>query len=294
MKKTSFSKIIFAVSTIILLALTAGLVSCNGSEKPDHRLTDKVRYSFIARSAKYMWANNVLVEWQTDENGYARPKCRDVEPSEELTLSQYLLFVSTCNVSAESIGESADHFFPYYSPLHRILGEMDAEEGDRLIKNQLEKHYNDDHAPGPRALSGGDIVSALPPIQMEYRTTPIRRLSVSFSADLGGIKAGNPLDRYLSVDFTHLLFAFPGNSGFDIAAYTFIVAADEKVYWPEQQSMTLEEYMSYSPMAPTELFLKFGDDLHLTEPATGFFTLTMETDRGDILTAITRTLTLRP
>ena len=266
--------------TLILVLL--GFSSCK--EEESRGLTG-VDYHFINRTGDYMWADNLSVQKEiidlvgkvTEKTNYnALPN------NASFKLADYALYINTCNAGydktrLEPSEYKDENFSPYKLPVQRLLQDENALEPDPIIVNQLRQHF--DKGPSGLRSNGGFYVILY---VIEYRTTPIKSISVYFSEDLLGVKNGEPLN--------HLLNA----SLYSRESSPFIITGAKKVIWSTEKVFPLAKYLAYNPMAPTELVMRFREGVKLTEPVTGKFTVTMEPVSGKLITATTKTITLTP
>ena len=269
------------LSTLLLVLL--GFSSCKHDE-PREGLWG-LAYEYVNRTAEYMWADNLKATKEFFNEGdkvIEQYEYTELRNDTSIRLTDYALYINTCNVGYDKTDIEPDRykhedFSPYRYKVFRLLFDKYAAEPDPIIENQLRQHYEKDKI---SLRNGGDLYLAFRMIN--YRTTPIKSINVYFSEDLLMVKKGETLN--------HLL----NTSLYVRESYPFIITASKKVIWPKEKFFTLSKYLTYNPMAPSELILRFREGVKLTEPITGKFTVTMEPVSGKLITATTKTITLTP
>ena len=169
-------------------------------------------------------------------------------------------FVKACNEG--SIDTLASYAYK------RIIG-RDIEPSDPEIERKLTQIYN----PTTR--------TAL--LYIEYRTTPIKDLKITSSVNIGDIRAGESLNDLF------LIREYPPYQEFIITKNKDVIDAHEKLY-----DISVSQYLSYHPMAPAALKLKFRDDVSIAEATKATFTIELTTDEGNVLKSETRAVNLLP
>lgn len=273
-------------TVVCCLIITLGLVSCK-EHIPDEETT---HYDFYPRSARYLWADHASASIVTHEfpESFTEMKYSPIEADGSEHAGQYRLFVTTFNVDAETALEGAGGYWEnhkyddakaFLNPLYAIpyVNERFIEDHDPEIEARLRSHY-DESTQSLRNISSPTANYIL----IDYRTTPLKRIIVTFSKDLFGVAAGGSLNNLLDVDLRYT------------DEYNFIISGDKNVIWPRGDVISLKRYESYTPMAPVVMMLQFKNGVKLAEPVTGVFTFTAETIAGDILTDTTRPITLLP
>lgn len=257
-------------------------VSCK--EREDRRPLSGTSFDYIARSAKMMWAENALREVKTEINGVKLPKGSPpivlnnrIETNGSLRIPSYRLYITTCNVEQDSFlgpGEIDNKTFDVLEfPIYDLLGRDFAEAPDFIIEAQLKQRFEER---GATTRVAAPLRVNL--ILIDYRTTPIRDMSIHFSEDFMGINAGSSLNHLMLIESIYRRFIITGSK-------QVISASGE---------MSIDKFLSFSPMAPVDMFLRFKSDVKPSQPVSGYFTITMETLEGEVLTAKTRPVTLTP
>lgn len=269
---------LFFLSIIIL-----GLSACN-KETVDN--TESVFYEYIPRTAEKVWVDNVLAEKESikhkdEKEEFIHTKYSEIETGTSVSLSNYRFYLSTCNFGYDVLkNPNADNLenHSFLMPLFRILGDQYKGKADKMIEGQLKTVFekNQNISSRSNALETRSCLSFI-----EYRTTPIKDISIYFSSDILGVKKGDSITKLLDVDFYGV-------------KHKFIIKKDKKVFRPESKVMPLIKYFSYTPMAPVELYIMFKDNYKLNEKVTGKFTVVMETTEGKQIEASTREITLTP
>lgn len=265
--------------------LCLSLFSCK-KEGSDSDLSG-VNYTYIARTAERIWADNALMKEETVKAGDTESKIKgytSLPTSASVSLQTYRLYINSCNVGYESTDLDPSvytdrNFGALRVPIFKqALGKF-RDKPDPAIEVQLKQHFEK----GTLSLrSSGGVAPKAYFRHIDYRTTPIKLVSVYFSADFLDVASGSSLNHLLSVEV---------KASED---HRFIITNSKKVLWVKEEEITLQRYLSYSPMAPVELFLKFDNGVKLTNAVTGHFTVNMETESGKIISATTRTVTLLP
>lgn len=265
--------------------LCLSLFSCK-KEEPNSDLSG-VMYTYIARTAERIWADNALMKEETIKVGDTESKLKgytSLPTSATVSLQTYRLYINSCNVGYESTDldpsvYSDSSFGALKLPLFKHILDKFRDKADPVIEAQLKQHFEK----GSSSLRSSDGMAPKSYIRpIDYRTTPIKLISVFFSADFLDVVSGSSLNHLLSVEV---------KASDD---HRFIITNSKKVLWVKEEEITLQRYLSYSPMAPVELFLKFNNGVKLTNAVTGHFTVNMETASGKIISATTRTVTLLP
>jgi hypothetical protein len=118
---------------------------------------------------------------------------------------------------------------------------------------------------------------------IDYRTTPIKDLKITSSANIGNVKAGDILNDLLEV------YDYPPHHDFIITTNRDLIVGRHNI-----KQISIDQYLSYSPMAPAGMKLKFRDGVKIDEPVDVCFQIELTTDDGRVLKAESRHITLVP
>ncbi len=283
-------------AVILTMAILAGLCSCKKIYRDNTEIIgDMTDFYFCSRECNFIWADNARSDKEV------KFALNGITGSTEVDFSRYLLEFNTCNVCLDSI-----NFIPNYKqnyldgkidcveepPFYVLsnLGKVEVVEGalcdepnvniERHLKRVL---YDKKKRNSNRIATRLDFWDSDGKIPLDYRITPISGIDIKSTADLCGIKAGESINSLFSI------FAYNYSPHYD-----FIITADEEVIVENIRDITIPEFLSYDPMAPAQMFLRFRDGISISSPVKASFTVTLTRRDGKVLTAATHDIILKP
>ena len=208
-----------------------------------------------------------------------------LESKNKVSFDKYVLELSTCNVSWNYILQSIEQEKTEYvekvrtgvydslmTPAYRYMSFNNispVDKSDREIERKISQYY------------GVDTRSAM--TKIDYRTTPIKDLKITSSVKIGNVKAGDSLNDLLEV------YGYSENHSFIITANKDLIVGRDNI-----TQISIDQYLSYHPMAPAAMKLKFRDGVKIDEPVDACFQIELTTDDGRVLKAESRHITLVP
>ena len=265
----------------LLLLLFLSLVSCNEVYEDFHESTSFVLHS---RECKYMWAFNVSKTEKpyygitTIENEYIGSK-------QSVSVQNYTLEFTTCNVDMDVVnyGDSLNYKKTYDSGDEEILFRIPVYYVLQCSKNSMED--------APDKLIETKLsdylykrkVTRMFLRHVDYRTTPIKDIKITASADINDVKAGESLNKQFLVD------GYPSYHNFIITSNKDLITDPKKI-----SDITIDRYLYNSPMAPAAMIFRFVDDFDIKAPVETTFTVEITTFDGHVLKSETPLVTLTP
>ena len=262
---------------LILMLCVSALTSCRTEDT--HEFIEGSLYIFSARKCNYVFLHNVKDEYRVSGDYTYRSESY-MEKGETVSIDNYVLEFSTCNVGMDMIMSSLQEHYPtmYESymagredSLKEPLGEYVSyyDDADKEIENKLHVYFY------------GKTRTILKNIS--YRTTPIKDLKITSSVKIGNVEAGEALNNLLEVA------GYSGRNYFIITANKDLITEKDRIY-----NIGIDQYLSYHPMAPAGMKLKFRDGVKIDEPVDACFQIELTTDDGRVLKAESRHITLVP
>ncbi len=264
----------------LLLLLLLSFVSCNEVYEDFHESTSFVLHS---RECKYMWAFNVSKTEKpyygitTIENEYIGSK-------QSVCVQNYTLEFTTCNVDMDAIVydnfnyketyDSGDEEILFRNPVYKALWHRDnpmQDAPDKIIEAKLSAYLNN------RKTTRMYLQ------HIDYRTTPIKDIKITASADINDVKAGESLNKQFLVD------GYPSYHNFIITSNKDLITDSKKI-----SNITIDRYLYNSPMAPAAMIFRFVDDFDIKAPVETTFTVEITTFDGHVLKSETPLVTLTP
>ena len=267
----------------LLLLLFLSLVSCNEVYEDFHESTSFVLHS---RECKYMWAFNVDKTVSKDFNYDAVSIERKyIGNKQSVSVQKYTLEFTTCNVDMDVVNygdslnykqtyESGDEEilfrYPVYDVLRFCANSME-DAPDKLIETKLSDYLY------KRKVTRTVLR------HVDYRTTPIKDIKITASADINDVKAGESLNKQFLVD------EYPGYLNFIITSNKDLITDSKKIL-----NITIDQYLNYRPMAPAAITFRFVDGFDVKAPVETTFTVEITTFDGHVLKSETPLVTLTP
>ncbi len=262
----------------LLISLIITILGCKKEERDFRESNFFVYYS---RQCNYAWAFNARGETITIGNQSAN-KYTSLKENSSVKISEYILGFTTCNISLSDISQSLspDYMNNYlseeidpitYSP-YMVLARSSrpmTDQADPIIENRLRtylENYNTQN------MSRADFAVNIDYI--DYRITPLKYIKITCSTEIAGIKPGNPLNDLF------LVKGYPINHYFIITSNKNIITDPSKI-----SNISINQYLSYTPMAPAELRLQMKKNVSIAKPIIAQFTIELQTeDRTTIKT----------
>ncbi len=245
-------------------------------------LSERTHYNFIPRQCKHIWAHNLLLDQRTLYDGSFFNDYEYMSKEDSVSFTNYVLEFSTSSTTWEDYLCYLDVEYPDYAKIFRsekvdtlaipLYTKMNSgyavESPDMEIENQLSQLFNQ-----TRARTAW----------VDYRITPIKDIKITSSMNIGGVKAGESLNDLLVV------CDYPVNHWFIITANKQLIERFDDI-----MNISIDKYLSYHPMAPAALRLKFRDGVSIAEATKATFTIELTTDEGNVLKSETRAICLLP
>lgn len=262
------------MKTIYIFILSFILVVCGCEPKVTTEDIEHASYIPIARKCNYAWAFNAYAEEHIGPQGYHYTQRYPLRKDTVLKASNYVLGFSTCNVGTQELKQK-ERFKEYAERLER--GEVDmmtippfgilpwadkmTDDSDPIIETRLKQQLE---SPKTRTVSSDLPTTVL--IRVDYRLTWLKDIKITCSAEIAGRAAGQSLTD---------LFAVQGY----YEHHDFIVTSNKNVITDKARikGISLSQYLSYKPMAPAEIFLRFKEGVNVSAPVTAQFTVELIT-----------------
>ena len=267
----------------LLLLLFLSFVSCK-IEEDDGLFPEEISFDFHSRECKYMWAFNVSKTEKpyygitTIENEYIGSK-------QSVSVQNYTLEFTTCNVDMDVVNygdslnykqtyESGDEEILFRNPVYDVLrfcANSMEDAPDKIIEAKLSDYlYN--------RKTTRTVLE-----YVDYRTTPIKDIKITASADINDVKAGESLNKQFLVD------GYPRYHNFIITSNKDLITDSKKI-----SNITIDQYLYYRPMAPAAMTFRFVDGFDVKAPVETTFTVEITTLDGHVLKSETPLVTLTP
>ena len=267
----------------LLLLLFLSFVSCKKEEEERNIWYEETSFVFHSRECKYMWAFNVSKTEKpyygitTIENEYIGSK-------QSVSVQNYTLEFTSCNVGMDAIVydnfnykeayDSGDEEILFRIPVYRALWHRDnpmQDAPDKIIEAKLSAYFN-------KQKTTRMWIECV-----DYRTTPIKDIKITASADINDVKAGELLNKQFLVD------GYPSYHNFIITSNKDLITDSKKI-----SNITIDQYLYYRPMAPADMRFRFVDDFDIKVPVETAFTVEITTLDGHVLKSETPLVTLTP
>ena len=267
----------------LLLLLFLSFVSCKKEEEERNIWYEETSFVFHSRECKYMWAFNVSKTEKpyygitTIENEYIGSK-------QSVSVQNYTLEFTSCNVGMDAIVydnfnykeayDSGDEEILFRIPVYYVLqcSKNSMEDApDKLIETKLSDYLY------KRKVTRTVLR------HVDYRTTPIKDIKITASADINDVKAGESLNKQFLVD------EYPSFHNFIITSNKDLIADSKKI-----SNITIDQYLYYRPMAPAAMTFRFVDGFDVKAPVETTFMVEITTFDGHVLKSETPLVTLTP
>lgn len=141
------------------------------------------------------------------------------------------------------------------------------------LKQQLENRYT-------RAVYDMPAANL---VYVDYRLTWLKDIKITSSAEIAGRTPGQSLTDLFVVEdyFRHHAFIVTSNKN--------VITDDKKIV-----GISLSQYLSYKPMAPAEIYLRFKDNVSVSAPVTAQFTIELITGEDKSIKTTAATVKLAP
>ena len=267
----------------LLLLLFLSFVSCKKEEEERNIWYEETSFVFHSRECKYMWAFNVSKTEKpyygitTIENEYIGSK-------QSVSVQNYTLEFTTCNVGMDALVydnfnyketyDSGDEEILFRNPVYETLWHKKnsmQDAPDKIIEAKLSAYFN-------KQKTTRMWIECV-----DYRTTPIKDIKITASADINDVKAGESLNEQFLVD------EYPSFHNFIITSNKDLITDSKKI-----SNITIDQYLYYRPMAPAAMTFRFVDDFDVKAPVETTFTVEITTFDGHVLKSETPLVTLTP
>ncbi len=266
----------------LLLLLFLSLVSCK--EEEDGIIREDTFFDFFSRECKYMWAFNVS---KTEKPYYGITTIENeyIGSRQSVCVQNYTLEFTTCNVDMDAIVyddgfnykekyDSGDEEILFRIPVYRALWRRDnpmQDAPDKIIEAKLSAYFN-------KQKTTRMWIECV-----DYRTTPIKDIKITASADINDVKAGESLNKQFLVD------GYPSRHDFIITSNKDLITDPKKI-----SDITIDQYLYYRPMAPAAMIFRFVDGFDVKAPVETTFTVEITTFDGHVLKSETPLVILTP
>lgn len=278
----------------VVIFVLPGLSGCKENEVNP---MEELGFVFTGRMVNYVWSDNLKKEFisHTVNNQTLSYDClRKIEGNESVGVQDYILSFNTYNVGFEEIGTKHKNYFAYFNsesydpindaPFKRcfdIPGDSQDVKIENEIKSVLSRQYGDitstrssedlNESPRTRAIIE----------KVDYRVTPMEGIKITCSESIFGVKSGESLNDMFVVH------SFP-------SFHQFIINKDRVAVRGPLTNISISKYLSYSPLAPAQVFMAFKNGVELEEGVTACFTIELTLDNGRKISGRTRAITLVP
>ena len=270
----------------LLLLLFLSFVSCKKEEEERNIWYEETSFVFHSRECKYMWAFNVdKTESKVDGFDASYIERKYIGSKQSVSVQNYTLEFTTCNVDMDVVNygdslnykqtyESGDEEILFRNPVYDVLrfcANSMEDAPDKIIEAKLSDYlYN-------RKTTRTYLK------HIDYRTTPIKDIKITASADINDVKAGESLNEQFLVD------EYPSFHNFIITSNKDLITDSKKI-----SNITIDQYLYYRPMAPAAMTFRFVDGFDVKAPVETTFTVEITTFDGHVLKSETPLVTLTP
>ncbi|WP_155992915.1 MULTISPECIES: hypothetical protein [unclassified Bacteroides] len=269
----------------LLLLLFLSFVSCK-IEEDDGLFPEEISFDFHSRECKYMWAINVRkTESKVDGFDASYIERKYIGSKQSVCVQKYTLEFTTCNVDMDVVnyGDSLNYKQTYDSGDEEILFRNPVYDVLRFCANSMED--------APDKIIEAKLSDYLYNRKttrtyfkhIDYRTTPIKDIKITASADINDVKAGESLNEQFLVD------EYPSFHNFIITSNKDLITDSKKI-----SNITIDQYLYYRPMAPAAMTFRFVDGFDVKAPVETTFTVEITTFDGHALKSETPLVTLTP
>lgn len=266
---------------IYFILISVIICGCNPHEKDE--FIEGTSYILTARKCNYAWAFNAYAEEHIGPRGYHYTQRYPLRKDTVLKASNYVLGFSTCNVGTQELKQK-ERFKEYAERLER--GEVDmmtippfgilpwddkmTDDSDPFIETRLKQQLE---RPKTRTVL----------IRVDYRLTWLKDIKITCSAEIAGRAAGQSLtDLFVVEDYFR-------NHAFIVTSNKNVITDYKKIV-----GISLSQYLSYKPMAPAEIYLRFKDNVSVPAPVTAQFTIELVTGEDKSIKTTAAAVKLAP
>ena len=233
-----------------------------------------------------MWAINVRkTESEIFGSDAVFTERKYIGNKQSVSVQKYTLEFTTCNVDMDVVNygdslnykqtyESGDEEILFRNPVYDVLrfcANSMEDAPDKIIEAKLSDYlYN--------RKTTRTVLE-----YVDYRTTPIKDIKITASADINDVKAGESLNKQFLVD------GYPRYHNFIITSNKDLITDSKKI-----SNITIDQYLYYRPMAPADMIFRFVDGFDVKAPVETTFTVEITTLDGHVLKSETPLVTLTP
>ena len=281
MIKTKY--VIFPLFALCLLACTP--------KDEEELIGGGTHYLLTARECNYAWAFNGYIEHLSYQKiNYTQ--IHSLRKDTTLKIRDFMLGFTTCNVDFKDIkkqpdgegyqeaykkyGESLLVDFPPFIALSTKPDKM-ADKEDPVIETRLKQQLENRYTRAVYDMPAANLV------YVDYRLTWLKDIKITSSAEIAGRAPGQSLTDLFVVEdyFRHHAFIVTSNKN--------VITDDKKIV-----GISLSQYLSYKPMAPAEIYLRFKDNVSVSAPVTAQFTIELVTGEDKSIKTTAAAVKLAP
>ena len=275
---------------VIFTLFALCLLACTPKDEKEV-IGGHTHYLLIARECNYVWAFNAYIK-QIPYQGFVQTKISSLKKDTTLKASDFILGFTTCNVDIKDIrknpdwesyqetykkyGESLLVDFPPFNALSTMPDNM-ADEEDPVIESRLKQQLE---RRGTRAIHDMPTTNL---VHVDYRLTWLKDIKITSSAEIAGRAPGQSLSDLFVIE------RYFRNHSFIVTSNKNVITDYKKIV-----GISLSQYLSYKPMAPAEIYLRFKDNVSVPAPVTAQFTIELITGEDKFIKATAADVKLVP
>lgn len=260
-------------SIVIFISFLLPLFLLSSCFKTEYDDREEAAYFFTPRGCKYVFVNHFVEEPDKHFPKYIIQT--PVESGVKVNLAKYVLNINTSNIEKEEFLKS-DYSKKFKGeelnlPFYTYLFQYKKDKSDPIIEENLKKFYE--------SRTKSSVLTRAYEVDVNYRLTPIKRLIIKCNHEINGIKPGESVNELFKIESY---------------ALSCIITHYKKIIAKDISDISIDKYLSYSPMAPVELRLRFNDNVKISKPMNVSFEVIIETFKGDIIETISQPVDLVP
>jgi hypothetical protein len=275
---------------VIFTLFALCLLACTPKDEKE-LIGGGTHYLLTARECNYAWAFNAYIK-QIPHQGFVQTKISSLKKDTTLKASDFILGFTTCNVDIKDIkkqpdwegyqeaykkyGESLLIDFPPFIVLSTKPDKM-ADKEDPVIETRLKQQLENRYTRAVYDMPAAHLV------YVDYRLTWLKDIKITSSAEIAGRAPGQSLtDLFVVEDYFR-------NHAFIVTSNKNVITDYKKIV-----GISLSQYLSYKPMAPAEIYLRFKDNVSVSAPVTAQFTIELVTGEDKSIKTTAATVKLAP
>ena len=259
------------IKTVIILIAVVLLFSCNGSDVITY---SDYSFNFYPRECNVIFADNACFQ-VFDEGTEWEYLTFDTIANGEVNAANYFLLLTTSNTPAFPEGISLENYNPITTPRYETWRNAENDLTDQPnpeIERQISESYN-------RVYKKESEWAGLP-IEMDYRLTEVKKITISSSTQLFEKPTGSSLNQFFKLRHPAFIFTAPNR---------MVVGYESDV--PE--FLSIDKYLSYNPLIHPGLYF-YLTNIPTEAPIKTHFIVQLEMADGNILTKTTEVVNLLP